>query len=233
MTFEVGSRTIAVIIPTLNEGRTIGLGIQRILAQAPDELVVVDGGSDDDTLAIARSHEVRVIKSARGRAVQQNFGAAITTSEVLLFLHADCHLEGGGLLYLRQFMIDHPDVSGGCFRMRVESPGLAYRAIDQAADVRAGVMGIPYGDQGIFARRSVFNELGGFPAVPLMEDVFFSVRLRGRGRVAVIPKRIFVSPRRWRSRGLMSQTLLNWSLTVAAIADVSPSTLARFYPPVR
>ncbi len=227
------STRIAVVIPTLNEARAIALGLQRVLAEDPDELVVVDGGSIDETVAIARASAVRVIESPRGRAVQQNRGAASTTSDVLLFLHADCHVEPGGLAYLRRFMGEHAKVPGGCFRMRVESPEPVFRAIDRAADMRAGLFGIPYGDQGIFARREVFDRLGGFPEVPLMEDVFLALRLRSQGRIAVLPRQIRVSPRRWRSRGIVRQTLLNWALTAAAAAHVSPSNLARFYPPVR
>jgi len=224
---------VAVVIPTLNEARTIAVGLQRILAEAPDELVVIDGGSSDETVSLVKSAGVRVLESPRGRADQQNRGAESTSSEILLFLHADCHLEPGSLLHLRQYMSDHPGISGGCFRMIVESDDWRFRAINRAADIRAGVIGIPYGDQGIFVRRTLFNRLGGFPVVPLMEDVFLSLKIRGLGRIAVLPKRIFVSPRRWQSRGLIYQTLLNWCLTIAAAAHVSPEHLARYYPPIR
>ncbi len=224
---------IAVVIPALDEAGTIADMLKRILAEGPDELVVVDGGSVDETVSHARHAGACVIPSHRGRGLQQNRGAGSTSSEVLLFLHADCYLEPGSLDNLRLFLNDHPGVAGGCFRTRVESRDLMFRLIDIAADIRAAFLGIPYGDQGIFVRREVFDRHGGFPEIPLMEDVFFSLRIRGEGRIAVVPRRIFVSPRRWQSRGLIRQSLLNWALTVAAAAGVSPSRLARFYPHIR
>ena len=207
--------------------------LKRIRAEEPDDLVVVDGGSVDETGTQARNAGARVINSHRGRGLQQNLGAASTLSEVLLFLHADCHIEPGSLDDLRRFMNDHPGIAAGCFRMRVESKGLMYKLIETAADIRAAFLGIPYGDQGIFVRRKVFDRLGGFPEIPLMEDVIFSLRLRGEGRIAVLPRRIFVSPRRWQSQGVIRQSLWNWALTIGAAAGVSPSHLARFYPHVR
>ena len=224
---------IAVVMPTLNEAASITDSLQRIRNEWPHELVVVDGGSSDDTVALAREQGVQVLESTPGRAVQQNRGAAATSSEVLLFLHADCSLEPGSLRFLRAYLEEHPQVSGGCFRMRVTSKSPLFRAIDLAGDVRAALIGIPYGDQGIFTRRKIFETLGGFPELPLMEDVFFSIRLRQEGRIAVVPRRIFVSARRWRKRGIIGQTLLNWSLTIAAAANVPPFRLARFYPVVR
>jgi rSAM/selenodomain-associated transferase 2 len=224
---------ISVIIPTLNESATIVTSLKRLRAQEADEVIVADASSGDGTAELARAEGVLVIDCPRGRGIQQNRGAAAATGEILLFLHADCGLEPGAIAGLRLFMGRHPKVPGGCFRMRVDSAHPLFRTIDLAADLRAGLIGIPYGDQGIFLRRSFFDSLGGFPEIPIMEDVYMSLQLRRSGRVAVLPHRILVSPRRWTHRGILRQTLRNWLLTAAAALGVSTRTLSRFYPDVR
>jgi rSAM/selenodomain-associated transferase 2 len=224
---------ISVVIPTLNEAATIVGSLRSLAAQRPDELVVADASSPDGTADLARRAGVRVVQSPRGRGVQMNRGAGVTTGEVLLFLHADCRLAPGALDVLRQFVACHPAVPGGCFRMKVDSPRPIYHLIDAAADLRAGVFGIPYGDQGIFATREAFTRLGGFPELPLLEDVHFSLRLKRLGRIALIPSRIHVSSRRWEACGPIRQTLRNWILTASAALGVSPRTLAPFYPVIR
>jgi rSAM/selenodomain-associated transferase 2 len=224
---------VAVVIPTLNEAKTVVGTLRRLAREGPDEVVVVDAGSDDGTAALARGEGVRVLESPRGRGVQQNRGAAAVGGDVLVFLHADCWLEAGALVVLRRFLGTHPRIPGGCFRMRVESDRPAYRLIDGAADVRGGLLAIPYGDQGLFVRRSAFQAVGGFPEIPLMEDVYFSLRLRRLGRLALVPARIHVSPRRWERYGILRQSVRNWWLTASAAAGVPVGVLARHYPSVR
>lgn len=225
--------TVSVVVPTWNEASTIVASLRLLAAQHADEVVVADANSPDGTAALASPHCDRVVQSARGRGAQQNQGASASTGDVLVFLHADCSLGHGALDYLRRFMIQSPLVPGGCFRMRVDDPDPRFRAIDAAAHLRAGVLGVPYGDQGIFVRRRVFDSIGGFPEVPLMDDVLLAFRLRQVGRLTVLPPLIHVSPRRWRTRGLTRQTLQNWWLTAAAASGVPLSTLARFYTAIR
>jgi rSAM/selenodomain-associated transferase 2 len=225
--------TVSVVIPTLNEATTIVAALGRLARQRPDEVVVVDAASPDGTAALAASAGARVLAAPRGRGVQQNRGAAATSGELLLFLHADCWLEDGALAALRRFARCNPHVPGGCFRMSVADPDPRFRAIDAAAHLRAGLLGVPYGDQGLFVRRRAFDHLGGFPELPLMEDVFFALRLRRLGRLAVLRPRIYVSPRRWRQRGLVRQTLQNWFLTALAALGTPLSSLARLYPAIR
>jgi hypothetical protein len=152
---------------------------------------------------------------------------------VLLFLHADCWLDDGAVAALRRFVARSPRVPGGCFRMRVEAPDVLFRGVDAAGHIRAGVFGCLYGDQGIFVPRWAFEGVGGFPETRLMDDVLISRRLRRLGRLALLPARIHVSPRRWRQQGLIRQTLRNWSLMAAAAAVVPTDALARYYPVVR
>ena len=224
---------ISVVIPTLNEAATIAGTLRGLAGQGVDEVIVVDAASPDGTAELARSEGVLVIDSSPGRGVQQNRGAGAASGDVLVFLHADCRLDDGAITALRRFLGRHPQVSAGCFRMRVEAEHPLYRCIELAAHLRAGLWGIPYGDQGIFVRRRLFDEIGGFPEVPLMEDVGLAIRLRRHGRLAVVPTRIFVSPRRWVRHGILGQTVRNWALTAAAAVGVPLSTLARFYPHAR
>jgi rSAM/selenodomain-associated transferase 2 len=224
---------VSVIIPTLNEAATIVQTIRQLKTQNCDEIIVSDAMSPDGTAGLARRESVVVVDSFRGRGVQQNRGAAASSGDLLVFLHADCRLEDGAIAVLRGYLARHPWVPGGCFRMSIEDSHPLYRAIDTAAHLRAGLLGLPYGDQGIFIRRSVFESIGGFPEIPLMEDVMISLRLRQEGRLAVLPARIFVSPRRWHQCGIIKQTLKNWSLTAAATLGVSTEFLARFYPHIR
>ncbi|HEV3163954.1 MAG TPA: TIGR04283 family arsenosugar biosynthesis glycosyltransferase [Isosphaeraceae bacterium] len=224
---------VSVVIPTYNEATTIAAALDRLANQEVDELVVADASSPDGTASVAASRGVHVVTSPRGRGVQQNRGARATTGEILVFLHADCWLEPGALALLRRFLSRHPRVPGGCFRMRVSDPDPRFRLIDAAAHLRAGLLGIPYGDQGLFVPRWAFDRVGGFPELPLMDDVYLALKLRRLGRLAVLPAPIHVSPRRWKHTGLWQQTLDNWRLTALASLGVSTHILARHYPIIR
>jgi rSAM/selenodomain-associated transferase 2 len=224
---------VSVIIPTLNEATVITETVRHLRAERPDEIVVADGSSPDGTAAAALAAGATVVESPRGRGPQQNRGARAASGDVLLFLHADCRLEPGAIGTLRRFLARHPRVPAGCFRMRVDAGHPLFRSIDLAAHLRAGVLGIVYGDQGLFVRRDAFEAVGGFPDVPLMEDVLISMRLKRVGRLALLGPRVFVSPRRWRKQGLILQTLRNWSLQAALAAGLSPLSLANHYPDVR
>jgi hypothetical protein len=117
--------------------------------------------------------------------------------------------------------------------MTVRAHGRLYRWIDRCATARVRLTGLVYGDQGLFLRRASFQRHGGFPRLAFLEDLFFSQQLRRRGRIAVSPRRIFVSPRRWQQRGLIRQSLRNWLLTGLAASGIHPDRLAAFYPAVR
>jgi len=222
---------VSVIIPALNEAVCLAQTIQLLRRQGPHEIIVVDGGSGDGTPAAAAEADV-LLQSPPGRAGQMNAGAARAKGDVLLFLHADCQLEDGALRQA-EACLHRRGVVAGCFTMRVQARGLLYRWIDFVATVRVRLTGIIYGDQGLFLRRELFEELGSFPPVRLMEDVLLSMRLRRRGRLAVAPSRILVSPRRWERMGVMPQTGRNWLLLGLAATGVSPDRLAGFYRPVR
>jgi rSAM/selenodomain-associated transferase 2 len=223
--------TVSVIIPTLNEESCLEPTLRSLATHHPHEVLVVDGGSTDATRAIAARH-ARLLDAPPGRATQMNHGAAHATGDVLLFLHADCLLETGALDAAVR-TLRRPGVAAGCFRMTVDAPGTLYRLIGAAATARVRLAGLVYGDQGLFITRALFDRVGRFPPLRFLEDVFISRALRRHGRLVVAPRRILVSARRWRQRGLVKQTLGNWSLTMLALAGVHPDWLARYYPTVR
>lgn len=231
--------TVSVVVPAFREERVVAPALRALRDLGPDEIFLVDASDDDGrTLANARAvadepHPVpvQVLRAPRGRAAQQNAGAARARGEILLFLHADCRLPTGAIRHLRAFRARHPKIHAGCFNARVDDPDPRFRLVDAAARLRAGLLGVPYGDQAIWVARDVFQSLGGFPPVPFMEDVLLSLRLRTLGRVAVLAPVLAVSPRRWRARGLLRQTLLNWTLTALAALGVPPENLAPHYPP--
>jgi len=221
--------SVSVVIPTLNEAGNLGDMLARLRAQRPREIIVAEGGSTDATRASAGAAD-RVVHAPRGRAAQMNCGAAYARGDVLLFLHADCSLEEGALAEA-ETLLRRRGVAAGCFRMSVTAVGWPYRLIDACATARVRLTGLIYGDQGLFLRRDLFQRVGGYPTLGFMEDVFISRALRGRGRMVVASRRVFVSARRWQRHGIVRQTLRNWTLTALAAAGVHPDRLAVLYPP--
>jgi rSAM/selenodomain-associated transferase 2 len=223
---------VSVIIPTLNEENCLAQTLEHVRLHNPHEIIVVDGGSTDRTREIAATTADLFVQAPRGRGSQMNEGAKVASGKILVFLHADCMLETGALASAEECLLK-PGVAAGCFSMVVASPGVLYRWIDFVADVRVRFAGLIYGDQGMFVRRNLFAQLGGFPTYKLMEDVFFSRTLRRHGRLAVAMRRIFVSPRRWRRNGIVRQTIGNWALLGLAAGGVHPDRLADWYPVIR
>ena len=228
---ETGRLSLSVIIPTLNEADRIAALIEQTRQLGPCEIVVVDGGSEDGTAQQARDADL-VLNSPPGRALQQNAGAAASRGDVLLFLHADCRLSPGSFEAIRE-VLQQSGVVAGCFRQHIEADGLRYRLLERGNALRVKMWKWAYGDQGIFVRREIFERLGGFPELDLMEDLFFMRRLKRFGRIALLDGPLHVSARRWQQSGVLRQTLRNWMLTGLAVCGVSPNRLARFYPHVR
>jgi rSAM/selenodomain-associated transferase 2 len=222
---------ISVIIPTLDEADRIADLIARTREAGDCEIILVDGGSTDDTLTHATAADI-CITTPRGRAGQQNAGAAAASGDVFLFLHADCSLEANAFEAIQQALAN-PKCVGGCFQQTIDAPGLRYRLLEWGNGLRVRLCKWAYGDQGIFVRREVFESLGGFPDLKLMEDLYFMKRLKRSGRVRLLDARLHVSPRRWQQAGIIRQTLRNWTLITAAHCGVSTDRLAKFYAKVR
>lgn len=219
---------LSVIVPTLNEASNVASTLRR--AAGPGvELVVVDGGSSDGTVAVARRYADIVLTSARGRASQMNAGADAARGEVLLFLHADTLLPWGyaGAVYAA---MTRPGTVGGRFDVRLDAPGLAYACIGSLISLRSRLSRVATGDQAIFARRDAYERLGGYPELPLMEDIAFSRALKGAGSVACLRLKVITSARQWQEHGVLRTVLLMWGLRLLYYLRVPPRLLRRAYP---
>jgi len=220
---------VSIVMPVLNEAAEIEAAL---LALTPYrrrgvEVIVVDGGSNDGTAALATPLADRVLEGERGRAVQMNAGAVAAHGDVLLFLHADTRLpdDADGLV------LDGLARSGriwGRFDVRIDGGGLL-GLISFLMNWRSRMTGIATGDQAMFVSRMVFDAAGGFPEIALMEDVALSARLKRLGKPLALHARVTTSPRRWRKHGTLRTVLLMWRLRLAYFFGSEPATLARRY----
>lgn len=224
---------VSVIIPVLDEERVIARRLAELAALGVDEVLVVDGGSRDRTAAVVGTHPgVRLLHAPRGRAAQMNAGAAEAGGDVLLFLHADVSLPADALAHITRALAD-PRVVAGAFRTwTVADRPTRLGPLLHLADLRSRYSGLPYGDQAIFVRASTFHAVGGFPPLPLMEDLALSQRLRDAGQLRVVPARVQVSGRRFLEHPVLSTLLVNVYPTLYRLG-VPPELLARFYRAVR
>ena len=216
---------MSVIIPALNEA----LNIEKTVNSACNrdaEVIVVDGGSDDDTVAQAIRAGARIEKSSRGRAVQQNCGASVARGSVLLFLHADTHLPDGYMNHIFETLMN-PENVAGAFRFKTDLDHPFMKLIELVTNIRSRYLKLPYGDQGLFFRRAVFESVGGFPEVSIAEDLFLMHRIKKQGRIGIAPVHVVTSGRRWETRGLLRTTLINQVIVAGCCLGISPRVLAR------
>jgi rSAM/selenodomain-associated transferase 2 len=224
--------SISIIIPVLNEELTIQRAVESVLRLCPDEIFVVDGGSLDRTRALAASLGVHVISSERGRARQMNGGAQLASGEVLLFLHADTRLPESALADIRQAMQDR-SIAGGRFDVMLDGETWMLKVVGAMINLRSRLSGVATGDQAIFIRREVFDKLGGYPEIPLMEDIALSRALKRVGQVACLKTRVITSARRWQTEGVWRTVFKMWALKSLYLLGVSPFRLKRFYGDTR
>lgn len=225
---------LSIIIPVLNEATNISAALIALLPlrERGAEIVVVDGGSSDDTFVLARMHCDHAVTSPRGRAVQQNAGAQIATGDALLFLHIDTQLpDNVDALVGAALMREHAD--WGRFDVTLGSDGdrphLMLKIIATLMNFRSRWTGIATGDQCIFVRKSAFVAAGGFPQIPLMEDIALSKVLKRISSPACLRQRVVTSARRWQKRGVWRTMLLMWWFRFAYWIGVSPTRLATWY----
>jgi rSAM/selenodomain-associated transferase 2 len=224
---------LSVVVPMLNEGFAIGATLAALRTGAPNaEVIVVDGGSTDQSVDVARNLADRVVAAARGRARQMNAGAALGPGDILAFVHADTRVPSS---FEKEILdaLEESDIVGGRFDVELDDPSFAYRLIGDLISLRSRITRTATGDQAIFVRRSVFEALGGFPDLDLCEDLDFSRRLKRAGRVACLHSRVTTSARRWRRDGLARTVLRMWAIRAFYLLGVPPSRLKRIYADTR
>ncbi len=222
---------VPIVIPTLNEARLIRTSIATLnQLRGQFEIVVADGGSTDETVKFAQSCGVSVIVAPRGRGPQMNAGAAATTGDALLFLHADTCLPDNAL-QLIEAALQSPDVCGGHFNLRFAGPSHGAKVLTQIYPLLRW-LGLVYGDSAIFVRRSVFEAVGGYRDLPLFEDCDLYQRLRRIGRFVRLPGYATTSSRRFEGR--FCRTFAHWALLQMLYwLGVAPQRLANMYRPLR
>jgi len=215
-------------MPVLDEAAVLGTALASLspLAAAGAEVIVVDGGSRDSSLRIAEEHGCRVVSAPRGRAAQMNAGAQAARSDAFVFLHADTKLPGNALDAVRAGLAGH---SWGRFDVTIQGAGPLLALVAAMMNLRSRLTGIATGDQAMFVRRDAFERAGGFPAIPLMEDVALSGALKRLGPPACLVDRVVTSGRRWERHGTLRTILLMWRLRAAYAMGADPRALARAY----
>ena len=218
---------ISVVIPALNEARNIAATIESAAAEAK-EVIVVDGGSSDETVAIAEATGARVVATEAHRARQMNEGAEAAMGDVLLFLHADTRLptEYGSAV---ERTLNSKGVAAGAFSLAIDGTGAKYRLVEAVVAIRSRLNSLPYGDQAIFVCARTFADTGGFADMPLMEDYEFVRRIRRRGRVVIVQQQVVTSSRRWQRLGVVRTAVLNFAIIVAYHLGAEPARLAGWY----
>jgi rSAM/selenodomain-associated transferase 2 len=227
----VAQVTIGIVIPTLDEAELLPRlldDVSLLAAAAPVEVVVADGGSRDATRTVARAGGARVlwVPPPRGRARQLNAGARAVCGEWLLFLHADSRLDAAARQAVLEAVHDRSAGGAAVFRFAIDLPWFWKRFIELGQGIREAVWQLPYGDQGLLIERALFDAVGGYPDLPLMEDVAMILRLRRYTRVRSLPAAITTSGRRYRRDGVVRTWLKHTVLITLYRAGVSPARLA-------
>jgi rSAM/selenodomain-associated transferase 2 len=227
---------ISVIIATLNAERTLAHTLAALVPAVVDgivqEAILVDGGSTDETCAIAEAAGTRLIEAPRGRGSQLEAGASQARGDWLLFLHADTVLEPGWAEEARSFMerveSGRRDRAAASFRFALDDDGPMPRLVEWLVGLRCRVLALPYGDQGLLISRNLYHRLGGFRPLPLMEDVDLVRRLKRR-ELVMLKSRAVTSGERYRREGYLARSLRNLGCILLYYLRVPPRVLARIY----
>jgi rSAM/selenodomain-associated transferase 2/rSAM/selenodomain-associated transferase 1 len=226
--WSAATGNISVIIPALNEEASIESAIASARQDSSIEVIVADGGSDDETVSIASRLGATVVPAPRGRGTQMNAGVLASSGDILVFLHADTILPDGYVEEVRK-VLGCPGVAVGAFTLSIEGEAKGLRMVEKGVGIRSRRFMMPYGDQALFMERSLFNAAGGYSHMPLMEDVQFVHRIHRMGRIQISEKAVVTSGRRWQELGVLRTTLMNQLMLVGYKVGVSPERLAGCY----
>jgi rSAM/selenodomain-associated transferase 2 len=222
-------QSLSIVIPTLNAARTLGACLDCLVEACGAQVIIVDGGSGDDTLAIATDRGATVVCAERGRGVQLRAGAMRATGPWLLFLHADTRLRAGWTRAVRAWLESARAAEGfAVFSFKLDSADWRAGLLERLVDLRVRGLGLPYGDQGLLIRGDLLERIGGYAALPLMEDVDL-VRRLGRRRLTVLEASAVTSADRWRHDGWLRRSLRNLVCLALFLLGVSPQRIARIY----
>jgi rSAM/selenodomain-associated transferase 2 len=226
---------LSVIIPTLNEADNIKELINCIKNENINcEIIISDADSSDRTREIAASQGAKIVNSQKAsRGLQLNRGAEIASAPILLFLHADSNLEESALSSLVTRMEQSSEKVGGCFSLEIKSEHPLLKFISWSSNLRAKYLNLIFGDQGIFIKKEVFESLGGFPEIELMEDWEFSKKLAKTGELLFLDKKIYTSARRWEEYGVLKTILLMHKIKILYLFGYSPEKLKQIYRDAR
>ena len=219
---------ISIIIPALNEEDSIKPLLQQLqkIREQGHEVIVVDGGSADKTVSLSELLADKVIASSAGRAIQMNKGASGSKNDILWFLHADSLIPEDAIKHIQQALNNKP---WGRFNIHLSGKNIVFRIIGSMMNLRSCLTGMVTGDQGIFIDKLLFNKTGGFPNIPLMEDIAMSKNLNKRSRPACVKVKLITSGRRWEKNGILSTVFLMWKLRFLFWIGVSADKIALQY----
>jgi rSAM/selenodomain-associated transferase 2 len=216
---------ISVIIPTLNEAENIAA---TLASTKNAEVIVVDGGSQDSTVRIAKKWGAKVLVStSASRAQQMNLGAREASGEILLFLHADTRLPSQFEIMVHQAISSN--IVAGAFALQIDGSTWGLRLVEIGVNMRSRILALPYGDQAIFLNAQLFHNLTGFADLPIMEDFELICRLRRRGQIAIISTPVVSSKRRWQKLGILQTILINQVAIITYLIGISPQKIAVWY----
>ena len=230
---DSSSIKVSLIIPVFNEALIIEDYLSRIPMRSDLEVIIVDGQSDDKTVALCEKMQLEfkpkiVISPLKGRANQLNFGASLAMGEILCFLHLDSQLP---LDYFTQIeeLLSRRQAIAGAFSLAIDAPQIPFRWLEKLVNWRSRFFSLPYGDQGLFLKKSVFKTMGGFAPMPIMEDYEFVQRLKKQGEIHISQASVLTSSRRWQKLGILKTTLINQGMILGYYLKIDPENLARWY----
>ncbi len=229
---KADSVSIAAIVPVFNEAQLLPEKLSSLRALNSDELIFIDGGSTDGTQQLLEASGVTWFTGVRGRAAQMNVGAGKCKSDIILFIHIDTEIDESNISAIKSVM-KQQGLVGGRFDIRLSGHHPAYRMISWFMNIRSRWSKISTGDQALFVRRAVFEQMGGFADLPLMEDVEFSKRLKREGDIACLRETVITSSRRWQQHGIIRTVLLMWKLRFLYWLGTPADKLAAMYRDAR